>query len=499
MLRVILIGFFLVLSTNIHAIKVSAENKGQVLLAPVYYSTDSFTSNLSVINTRIDAAVVARVVFRDHVSSSVLLEFDLYLSPGDMWTGSISKGNNQAQITSSDDSILNNDAVFATTDSPLNKNLASGGSIEGNNNFGHIEIVGTASFQAGYSYCASDGKLNPSGEESQCTSVKVQQGMTKDDLKKLSDYAATINSLKTDANSNLIYKDIDSDGGGISAVEPEKLQITGVTEIQINSGLIFNYNMIALEPTNYSWGNVGIDIDSSLPKSKQGSSACNASSPYSCFPNYVISNPLFAFSQTQEQGIGENFGTIEASNSFSGDTSDHVIAIEALFARTEVNHAYSKNKTHLITIFPTKYRHKTNTGRGVCYDFYGTSDLDVSGKDLFSSPFFWDGQGNLYYDLTSYNQQEDSTESPGPEIPTAPEGDFSGGTPQELPPVPENDQTISTEIWINTLADKYGYDQGWASLKYLYKDGCGYNGVPSISYILKLQLDQNSISLEKTF
>jgi len=498
MLKVVSITLLLFFSlTNAHAIKISTENTGQLLLAPIYLAQDSMITRLTIVNTRIDAAVVARLVLRDYKVSSKLWTMNLYLSPGDVWTGALYGGANQVKLYSADDSTLKDNLQFATPKAPLNVDISHGSADSGVNNIGHIEIIGLGSIQAGHRYCASNGKLNPAKGETQCDTVKVKQGMSKDDLFKLYSYAADVSSLKADKDGNLIYKDIDSDGGGVSMVQPEKLQITGMAEVSIPSGPAFTYNMIALEPTQYNWGNLGIDIKAGWPRPRTGANACTTTVPYSCFPNYVITNPLFASSQAQEAGIGVNYGSTDSNLSFEGDTSDHVISIEALFAKTEIKHTYIKNKTILITTFPTKYRHFDSTGNGVCKKFYGQTDSGDKKDNLYTSPFFWDKKGSLYYDLTSFDQQENSIYVPGPIIPVAPDFSFSGGVNPDIPPVPPNNQTIEPELWITTLDKFYGFDEGWAILKYIYKEGCGYQGVPAISYTLKVK-DKNLL-LEKTF
>jgi len=482
---------------NAYAIKISSENTGQLLLAPVYFSHDIMLTKLTVINTRVDAAVVARIVVRDYKASAELLETLIFLSPGDVWNGALYGGGNQTRLYSSDDSALKSDLTFASPQAPLNIALSHGSAHSGINNIGHIEITGLSSVQADHLYCSTAGKLNPTADETQCKSVMVKQGMSKNDLYQLYSYAADVTSLRADSHGNLIYKQIDSDGGGFSMVEPDKLQITGMAEAVIESGSGFNYNMTALEPTHYQWGNIGININMDLPLPKTGTHACNSTKPYSCFPNYVISNPLFAISTVQNNDIGFNFGSIDSSLSFQGDTADHVIAIEALLAKTKIKHRYMKGKTLLVTTFPTKYRHLTSSGHGVCYDFYGLPDSDETDASLYTSPFFWDEPGSLYYELTSFDHQENSFFIPGPEIPEPPKTNFSGGGTPETPPVPPNEQTIEPEVWISSLDQHYAFNEGWASLKYIYKEGCGYSGVPSISYTL--MIEEKSILLEKTF
>ena len=71
------------------AIEVSAENIGQLLMQPLYFASESVSTDLVVVNTRTDAAVLAKVVFRTADTSVEALDFFLYLTPGDTWRGQV--------------------------------------------------------------------------------------------------------------------------------------------------------------------------------------------------------------------------------------------------------------------------------------------------------------------------------------------------------------------------------------------------------------------------
>lgn len=75
-----------------HAIYQDPNNLGQALIYP-YYTVNSVSGNafntfISVVNTTADVKVV-KVRFREGKASAEVLDFNLYLSPNDMWTGAI--------------------------------------------------------------------------------------------------------------------------------------------------------------------------------------------------------------------------------------------------------------------------------------------------------------------------------------------------------------------------------------------------------------------------
>src|SRR5476651_2150860 len=75
-----------------HAIFQDPNNLGQALIYP-YYTVNSAAGNawntfVSVTNTTTDVKVV-KVRFREGKASTEVLDFNLYLSPNDMWTGAV--------------------------------------------------------------------------------------------------------------------------------------------------------------------------------------------------------------------------------------------------------------------------------------------------------------------------------------------------------------------------------------------------------------------------
>lgn len=106
------------------AVQVSRDGTGDFLIAPAYFIGGGMTTDLKVINTSRTDSVVAKVVFRHPTLSSEVLDFLIYLSPSDVWTGTVSceaadaNGNcTRSVVTSADDSIqleASNDFASAT-------------------------------------------------------------------------------------------------------------------------------------------------------------------------------------------------------------------------------------------------------------------------------------------------------------------------------------------------------------------------------------------------
>lgn len=63
--------------------------KGDLLIYPVYMASEGIETKLTVINTSLTECVVAKLVVKSQVYSEEVLDFLLYLSPTDMWIGTI--------------------------------------------------------------------------------------------------------------------------------------------------------------------------------------------------------------------------------------------------------------------------------------------------------------------------------------------------------------------------------------------------------------------------
>lgn len=157
---VLLIGLMLMGSVafafdaNDHVI--SAPNgKGDLIFFPWFLTASGgWETKLTVINTSPTLSTVAKVVIRSHNWSEELLDFLIYLSPNDVWTGSLKFGSNGAYLYSEDDSILRKLPVsvsgvvendFASKTNPLTQNLFSVSCPDDSKDRGYVEVIESTS------------------------------------------------------------------------------------------------------------------------------------------------------------------------------------------------------------------------------------------------------------------------------------------------------------------------------------------------------------------
>jgi len=130
--------------------QVAEDGTGDYLLAPVYYTTSNWQTDLKVVNTNTTNAVVAKVVIRDRKDSAEVIDFPIYLTPGDVWTGTLYWGSDgRLHVKSSDDSMmvyvngtLMNGANQTIDLYPTDPNLVGKGKI------GYVEVFGLAQWNA---------------------------------------------------------------------------------------------------------------------------------------------------------------------------------------------------------------------------------------------------------------------------------------------------------------------------------------------------------------
>ena len=123
------------------AVNVSLNNKGDYLNYPAYYATtNGWSTNVRVVNTNTTHAVVAKVVVREYATSKELLDFPIYLSPGDVWTADLVNNGTTVNVVSADDL-----SPEVPMDQALNDNNPLVGTTHG---YVEISAIGTASATA---------------------------------------------------------------------------------------------------------------------------------------------------------------------------------------------------------------------------------------------------------------------------------------------------------------------------------------------------------------
>lgn len=130
-----------------HHITVAPNNKGDALVFPWFQTVDGgWGTKLTIINTDEVNSVVAKLVVRSFQNSEELLDFLIYLSPADVWTGKVYIDANKKVVFWSDDDSVVVDVetaipVFASPATPMVKEIFQPTCVTDSNTWGYIDVV----------------------------------------------------------------------------------------------------------------------------------------------------------------------------------------------------------------------------------------------------------------------------------------------------------------------------------------------------------------------
>jgi len=124
----------------------SNDGLGDFLIAPYYQAKNNVCSEIRVTNTNEKSSILAKVAFREQISSQEV-DLPIFLSPGDVWSGTVCQINGQVILKSTDDS--NHPAARAVLQ--VGKNLDQQSIIAGHKNIdfsaGYVEVYPIAQFK----------------------------------------------------------------------------------------------------------------------------------------------------------------------------------------------------------------------------------------------------------------------------------------------------------------------------------------------------------------
>ena len=91
--------------TNATALGISPAGIGHILMVPYFTAQNGNATLLSVVNTDTVNGKAVKVRFRGAANSDDLLDFQVFLSPGDVWTANVAKGaDGRSVLTTADNS-----------------------------------------------------------------------------------------------------------------------------------------------------------------------------------------------------------------------------------------------------------------------------------------------------------------------------------------------------------------------------------------------------------
>ena len=121
---------------------------GHALIVPYYTVQNGNMTVLHLVNTDAKSGKVAKIRFRGAANSDDVLDFQVLLSPGDVWTGAVTKGaDGYANLTTADGTCsipqLQKGVAVPFKDGRLNPNL-TGDALANQTREGYVEIFNSA-------------------------------------------------------------------------------------------------------------------------------------------------------------------------------------------------------------------------------------------------------------------------------------------------------------------------------------------------------------------
>jgi len=96
------------------AVHINPDGLGQVLIFPYYTARAGQFTAISIVNTQLNTKIV-KVRFLEGKNSREVLDFNLFLSPNDVWTGAVVATTDGARVISNDNSCVTPSDLFAET------------------------------------------------------------------------------------------------------------------------------------------------------------------------------------------------------------------------------------------------------------------------------------------------------------------------------------------------------------------------------------------------
>jgi len=135
-------------------VSMAKDGLGDFLIAPLYEAQGDICTKVNVYNTNTTESVLAKVVFREQKASNEV-DFPIFLSPGDVWSGTVCQGaNGDVFLKSDDDSNHPQIQASLRVGKDLTAHSKAAGNVDVDFSTGYVEVYPIAEFNEG-----SDAKV----------------------------------------------------------------------------------------------------------------------------------------------------------------------------------------------------------------------------------------------------------------------------------------------------------------------------------------------------
>lgn len=153
------LGFVSTASAVAPDLAVSESGVGQILVVPYFTAQAGNTTAFHLTNTDDKFGKAVKVRFRGASNSDDILDFQVFLSPGDVWTASVAQGDDGlAKLSTSDNSCTLPRSIKETGTVKFAKNRLKDGADNAETREGYIEILNMADIDYQKHYVSTTGK-----------------------------------------------------------------------------------------------------------------------------------------------------------------------------------------------------------------------------------------------------------------------------------------------------------------------------------------------------
>ena len=149
-------------------LNVNANGDGHILMVPYYTVQDGNVTAFNIVNTDAKNGKAVKVRFRGASNSDDVLDFQVFLSPGDVWTAAVTAdANGLAQLVTADNSCTVPKIELNTPVPFIKDRLTKTGWTDADKNAqtreGYIEILNMADIDPTKQYNATTGQVKSNG------------------------------------------------------------------------------------------------------------------------------------------------------------------------------------------------------------------------------------------------------------------------------------------------------------------------------------------------
>lgn len=209
----------------------STDGTGHILLVPYFNTQNGNATLLNIVNTDQKNGKAVKVRFRGASNSDDVFDFQVYLSPGDVWTANVSQGSDGRSVLTTSDKSCTRPAVVSGTAFPTGRLPASytAAQLANETREGYIEILNMADIPKGQTndQFQAAGGIGVAGTNPLFTAIKHVSGVAPCTESVLGTLAADPNGYSKNTPFNSTTVPAADNSSGLNGVADNTATLSG--------------------------------------------------------------------------------------------------------------------------------------------------------------------------------------------------------------------------------------------------------------------------------